>query len=83
MKLTKITKVLKFKQSNLTKKYSDFYTEKRTNAINSFEKTFFKLMINSVYGKKKENLRKATNVRQVNNEKKFLNRPLDQLILFI
>ena len=57
--------------------------EKRTNAINSFEKTFFKLMINSVYGKKKENLRKATNVRQVNNEKNFLNRPVDQLILFI
>ena len=54
------------------KKYIDFNTEKRTNAANSFEKDFFKLMINSVYGKTMENLRKIINVRLVNNEKDFL-----------
>ena len=54
------------------KKYIDFNTEKRTNAANSFEKDFFKLMINSVYGKTMENLRKRINVRLVNNEKDFL-----------
>ena len=41
-------------------------------ATNDFEKDFFKLMINSVYGKTMENLRKRINVRFVNNEKEFL-----------
>ena len=54
------------------KKYIDFNTKKRVNAANSFEKDFFKLMINSVYGKTMENLRKGINVRLVNNEKDFL-----------
>ena len=54
------------------KKYIDFNTEKRKNAANDFEKDFFKLMINFVYGKTMENLRKRINVRSVINEKDFL-----------
>ena len=53
------------------KKYIDFNTEKRSNAANSFEKDFFKLMINSIYGKTMENLQKRVNVRLVTNEKRF------------
>ena len=41
------------------------------NATNDFEKDFFKLMINSVYGKAMENLQKRINVRLVNNENFF------------
>ena len=41
MNLSKIHKILKFKQSDLIRKYIDFNTEKRKkNAGNSFEKDF-------------------------------------------
>ena len=46
--------------------------KKEKNVANDLEKDLFKLMINSVFGKTMENLRKRINVWLVNNEKDFL-----------
>ena len=70
MKFTKVHRVLKFKQSDWLKKYIYFNTNKRKNVANSFEKDFFELIINSVYGRTVF-MRKRMNVRLVNNNKDY------------
>ena len=54
------------------KRYIDFNTEKRKTEKNRFDKSLFKLMNNSAYGKTMQNLRKRSNVRLVNNAKDYL-----------
>ena len=72
MKLKKIHRAMEFNQSKWLKQCIDFNTQKRTNAKNAFEKDFFKLMNNSVYGKTMENLCKRVDVRLITDEKKLI-----------
>ena len=72
IKVVKIHRILKFRQSDWLGKFVHFNTEERMRAANKFEESYFKLMVTSVYGKTMENLRKRLNVKLVNNPKDYI-----------
>ena len=74
MKIIGVHRISNFEESDWIKKNIDFNTDKRKNAVNSFEKDFFKLMNKSIYGKTMENLRKRIKVRLVNDAKDYKKR---------
>jgi len=67
----KIHRAVKFRQDYIFQEYIDKNTEMRSKATSTFEKNYFKLKNNSIYGKSVEDPRKRINVRLCNNPRKF------------
>ena len=69
LRLIKIHKGVTFEEKDFMKKYIDLNTNMRTKGTTDFEKDFYKLMNNSVFGKTMENVRNRVNVKLVTNKK--------------
>ena len=78
VEISKVHTIVSYQQSRWLKPYIDFNTDMRKNAKNDFEKDFFKLMNNSVFGKTMENVRNRMQMHLTtddDNAEKWFSKP--------
>ena len=68
MIVDKVHEIISFKQSRWLERYINFNTQKRNQAVNDFEKDFYKLLNNAFYGKTMENVRNRLKIKFVKKD---------------
>ena len=68
MIVEKVHNIISFKQSKWLEKYINFNTQKRNEAVNDFEKDFYKLLNNAFYGKTMENVRNRLKIKFIKKD---------------
>ena len=68
MIVDKVHNIISFRQSRWLKNYINFNTQKRNQAVNDFEKDFYKLLNNAFHGKTMENVRNRLKIKFVKKD---------------